>query len=156
MNSNIEKAKHICELYKDGKSLTEIGKLYNHDISVITSYIKRYYERFYNIKPQSYKERKKEYLEELHNKYQETYAPHLHSRKEMCELLNCTPLNFELMLEEYNISHPRLQTYKCQKTLCNVPKEVFDEYKSFCEKRGWSVRKLACIAINNYILNCEE
>lgn len=156
MNCNIEKAKHICELYKNGKSLTEIGKLYGHKISVIDSYIKRYYERFYNVKAMNYKERKKKYLEELNNKYKEIYSPCLRSRKEMCELLNCKVLEFEMMLEEYNINHPRLKTYKCQKTLCNVPKEVFDEYKDFCKKRGWSVRKLACIAINNYILNCEE
>ena len=122
----------------------------------IDNYIKNYYQYFFGEKPLTYKEKKKLYLNDLYNKYVDQYVPYLYSRREMCELLNCNVLDFELMLEEYKIHHPRMQTYKYQRTLCNVPEEVYNEYAQFCKKKGWSMRKLACVAINNYILNEEN
>lgn len=156
MKPRYDKAKVICDLYKAGHSMTQIAKLYGHDESVISNYVKRYYKEFFGENPLTYKEKKKIYLRDLYNKYIEIYVPYLYSRTKMCNLLNCSILDFESMLEEFKINHPRLQTYKYQRTLCNVPEEVYNEYQRFCKKKGWSMRKLATMAINNFILNDED
>lgn len=47
MNKKIDKAKIICNAYRDGFTLSQIAKSFNHDTSVIDTYLKRYFEYFY-------------------------------------------------------------------------------------------------------------
>lgn len=152
MNRASEKAKVICALYHDGYSLTAIAKNYGCLVNNVVEYLDRWYKRIYGSNWVKLRDKRKVRIEQIHDKFVKVYKPFIYSRAEICRELNCSITEFECMLKTYNLTHLRLQTYGTQKTLCNVPKENFEEYKAYANKLGISVRELACRAINEYIL----
>ena len=153
MEEITEKARNICALYHAGKSVTVIANEYKNSHSVIIEYLQRWYYRVYGEDYENFTEKRAKRIVELKSKFDECYEPFIYSRAEMCRLLDCTATEFELMLKKYSISYLRLQTYRGQKTYCNIPLENYKEYKEFCEKHNMSMRELACVATNEYILN---
>jgi len=147
---NPEKARQICEMYHNGLTMSSIARIMNCKTNLIVQYLNGYYSYFYGNKwlrkRQSYNDR------ELFIKYRAEYVPGIYTRKELCEKIGCTIREFEHMCKTYNINHLRLHTYKNQKTLCNVPEEIFNDVKLFAQKHNMSIRKLAMLAINEYIL----
>ena len=148
-----DRARGICALYHAGESLTVIATQYGINHNTVKEYLDRWYHILYGGPYQTFHQKRDERAAELKEKFDNLYVPFLYSRTDMCRMLVCTPSEFEHMLHKYNVTHLRLKTYANQRTLCNVPQENYDEYKKFAEEHGMSVRELACIAINEYIID---
>lgn len=149
----IEKAREVCTMYHNGISITAIAKHYNNTCSAISDMLSRWYKRFYNEEFKPHNTILTQKIEKIYNQFKQIYAPFSYSRKELCSMIGCTATELDYTIRKYGLSHLRLQTYENQVTLCNVPKEIYDEYKAYANKHNISIRKLACMAINNYILN---
>ncbi len=147
-----EKALNVCTMYHNGQSLTTIAKQYHDQPHNIVQFLDRWYFRVYGINWVRLRERNEARAKELKPLFDEIYKPFVYNRAQLCKLLNCKLSELEFMLKYYNITYLRLQTYKSQKTLCNVPEENFEEYKEYANKHNISIRELACRAINEYIL----
>lgn len=145
-----EKARQICEMYHDGLTMSAIAKVMDCHTNSIVQYLDRYYSKFYG---EEWKRKRIQYNdEELYSKFVKVYSPEIYTRKDLCEKIGCSIFEFEHMCETYNISFLKCLTYKHQKTLCNVPKEVYDDVKKYANSHNMSIRKLTMLAINEYIL----
>ena len=151
-----DKAKIICEAYHNGRAVTQISKTFGYDRNSVIGYLERYFERYYGEPYKPFSEKRAEFLEELYKKYQGVYIKGLYSRRTLCEMLNCTPLELEAMFKKYNIKNQWLQTYKDQRTLCNVPKEFYNSLEEFVKKYGYkSIREVTMLAVNEFMLQQE-
>lgn len=139
-------------MYHSGQSLTTIAKQYHNQPHNIVQFLDRWYFRIYGVNWARLKERNEARAKQLKEIFDKVYKPFVYNRAQLCRLLNCKSSELEFMLKYYNITYLRLQTYKSQKTLCNVPEENFEEYKEYANKHNISIRELACRAINEYIL----
>ena len=148
--------KQMCDLYHDGHSITYIANITNNTRESVHRMLKTHYFDFIGEKFLSKQDKKKAKLAEIKDKFNKIYVPFKYSRAEICRALGCTIVEFESMLQLYNINYLRLNTYKAQKTLCNIPYEIYNEYKEFIRKKGISMRQLACRAINTYLLMEED
>ena len=153
MNKPREKSKLICEMYNQGQSITSISQQLNIPRSTVDLNLKRWYNQIYNKNYKSFHNKRDERIKNLSIKFKEVYKPFIYTRTDICRMLNCNIVEFECMLKKYNLTHLRLQTYKCQRTLCNIPELNYHEYKRYAENNNMSMRELACVAINEYILN---
>lgn len=149
----IEKAREVCAMYHNGVSVTAISKHYGNTHGTIRNMLKRWYKTFYNEEFIQHNTLLAQRAEEIYNQFKQIYAPFSYSRKELCNMIDCTATELDYTIRKYDLSHLRLQTYENQVTLCNVPKEIHEEYKAYADEHNISIRKLACMAINNYILN---
>lgn len=152
----LEKAKNICKMYNEGISVSEIARVYNNTNNSIVQYLDRYYKNIYGQEWESFHEKQDKRSAELLPVFNSVYIPFTYTRKEICEIMDCTLQEFEHMLSKYDLTHLRLKTYEGQRTLCNVPNDNYDVYAEYAHKHGMSVRKLACKAINEYILMHNE
>lgn len=153
MIKKVDKAKIICESYRNGMTLSQIAKAFGHDTSVITAYLKRYFEYFYGEPYMPFAQKRQKRLAEIYEQYKEIYAQGLYSRTQICELLDCSLWEFECMLSEYKLNNQWLKTYHRQKTLCNVPEEFYKSVSEFAKENGYkSVRAVATQAINEFML----
>ena len=153
MERKIDKAKVICSAYRNGQTVTQIARAFNHDTSVIDSYLKRYFEYFYGERYKPYAEKHAEFMRELYEKYNEIYVHGFFSREEMCNALGCSVQELEAMFRKYNVNYQWLKTYSGQKTLCNVSSEFYNSVKEFAKKHNFkSVRAVAVAAINEFML----
>lgn len=150
-----DRSRCICALYHAGESVSVIAKQYKCNNHTVMEHLDRWYHSIYGGPYKTFHQKRDERAEELKEMFDNLYVPFLYSRTDMCRMLMCTPSEFEHMLHKYKLTHLRLKTYANQRTLCNVPQENYDEYKKFAEEHGMSVRELACIAINEYILDHE-
>ena len=148
-----DRARCICALYHAGESVSVIAKQYGINHTVVIQYLDRWYHCVYGGPYKTFHQKREERAEELKEMFDNLYVPFLYSRADMCRMLMCTPSEFEHMLHKYKLTHLRLKTYANQRTLCNVPQENYDEYKKFADEHKMSVRELACIAINEYIID---
>ena len=153
MNNPSERSKLICEMYNKGLPVVSICKQLNVPHNTVILNLKRWYKEIYNEPYKNFHEKRCERLKELADKFKEVYKPFIYNRTDMCKMLNCNIAEFECMLKKYNLTHLRLQTYKYQRTLCNVPQLNYNEYKKYAKAKKMSMRELACVAINEYILN---
>lgn len=147
-----DKALNVCTMYHNGQSLTTIAKQYHDQPHNIVQFLDRWYFRVYGVNWVKLRERNEARAKQLKEIFDKVYKPFVYNRAQLCRLLNCKSSELEFMLKYYNITYLRLQTYKSQKTLCNVPEENFEEYKEYANKHNISIRELACRAINEYIL----
>ena len=150
--------KKICELYQDGCRVVDIAEALNHGRDAVYRALKKNY---FLVTGQEFllsKDSKKIKYAELKKKFDNYYIPFKQSRKVLCKLLGCSVFDFEQMCKAYKINHLRLKTYGHQKTLCNVPEEVFNSVKAYANKHGRSVREVVCCALNEFMLkeNCDE
>ena len=152
----IDKAKLICEAYKNGYTISQIGRAFGHGHCVIENYLKRYYQSFYGELHKPKSQKISEYLDDLYNRYKEIYVPSLYSREKLCEILGCKVYQLECMFTKYNLTHQWLKTYESQATLCNTSLEFREAVKDFAKKYGYrSVRAVAVRAINEFMLQHE-
>lgn len=149
---NIEKGKNICIMYNEGVSVSEIARVFKIKPNSVSQYLKRYYPKIYGAKWESFHEKQDKRSAELLPKFKEVYVPFTYTRSEICEMIGCTLPELEHMFSKYNLSHMRLKTYESQRTLCNIPNDNYDVYSDYARKHNMSVRKLACKAVNEYIL----
>lgn len=150
MKPNPDKAREICRLYHNGSTLTTIARIMGHKTNVIANYLNRYYNKIYG---EEWKRKQRVYDDkEVYEKFKEIYMPKLYTRKEICEKIGCSIYELEHMFEKYKISKPRLNTYKNQKTLANVPEEVFNDVKKYAEEHNMTIRGLVMLAINEFML----
>ena len=150
-----ERNKIICDWYHSGATVSEISRRTNMQRGDVYNLLKTWYPRFY--KTQFVGANSKEYYAELHKKYLEIYEPFVYRISEIARLCDCSIARLNKMFELYGIQHRRMQTYKHQKTLCNVPGEYYDEIKDYAKKYKFkSVRQLAVCALNEYMLVHEE
>jgi hypothetical protein len=149
----LDKARIICEAYKNGATLTSLSKAFNNSHSVILEYLKRYFEHFYGVPFKNLHERQAVRLAELYNEYQQIYVQGLYTRQQLCNILKCDVQELEAMFRKYNLHHQWLKTYDGQVTLCNTSKEFRDSIKAFADQHGYkSVRAVAVQAINEFML----
>lgn len=147
---NLPKARQICEMYHSGLTMSVIAKELNIGTNQVVQYLDRYYSYFYG---EEWKRKRLTYNDaELYNKFMEVYTPLIYRRKELCEKMGCSIAELEHMCKTYNISFLRCGTYKNQKTLCNVPEEIYDDIKRVVKEKGMSVRELVMLAVNEYLL----
>lgn len=148
----IEKAREVCAMARNGVPVTTIAKYFGNTHGTIRDMLNRWYRKFYDEDYVQYDTKLRQRATELYNKFKTIYAPFLYSRKEICTKLDCTATELDYMMRKFNLNHLRLQTYEHQVTLCNVPKEIHEEYKAYADQHNMSIRKLACMAINDFIL----
>lgn len=148
----IAKAREICTMFRNGLSITEIANYFNNNPTTIRTALTRWYKTFFNedFVPKGIALHKR--AQEIYDNFIQIYAPFSYSRKALCKKLNCTATELDYMLRHYDLSHLRLHTYEKQITLCNVPREAYEEYKEYANKHNMSLRQLTCTAINQYIL----
>lgn len=154
-----ERIKTICVLYQQGISMSAIARQLNHPRCTIERVLSHHYFSVTGEEFLLYHDKRKLKLAALKTAFENIYVPFKYSRAELCRQLSCSEMELESMLQLYNLSHLRLQTYKHQRTLCNVPDEFYADVKKFADKNHISVRDVACRAINNYILikeKCDE
>ena len=145
-----EKAKEICKMYHNGYTMTTIARVMGHKTNVIANYLNRHYKKIYGVE---WERKNKVYNdEEIYAKYKKIYTPMAYTRKEMCEKIGCSIQELEHMFDKYKIKKPRLNTYKNQKTLCNVPEEIFDDVKNYAREHNITIRELVMRAVNEFIL----
>ena len=156
MNVKNEKQKIICMAYKNGLTIAQIAKAFNHESSVIRTYLDKYFEEIYEEKFLPCLKVKEEEMKRLYEKYQEVYVQGLFSREQICEILGCNVNKLEAMLRRYGLKNQWLKTYHNQKTLCNVSNEFYKSVKEFAQKNNYkSVRAVATRAINEFMLQEE-
>ena len=148
-----DKVKLICEMYNKGLPICDISKQTKIARTTIVANLQRWYFKLYNQQYESFHNKRDKRLQELAEQFKQIYKPFIYNRKDICTLLNCTYTEFDILLRKYNLTHLRLKTYVNQRTLCNVPYENYNEYAEFAKKNNLSMRELACISINNYILS---
>ena len=147
---NFTKARQICEMYHKGLTMSSIARMLNVGTNQIVQYLDRYYSTFYG---NEWKRKRNVYDDyDILQRAKTIYTPGIYTRKDLCEKIGCTIQEFEHMCKTYNVKHLRLNTYKHQKTLCNVPEEIFNDVKSFAQKHNMSIRKLTMLALNEYML----
>lgn len=152
MNRKSDKSKKICTMYHEGISVTEISRVLDCNRKTVLGHLERHYKEYFNLDYKSSWKKVKERDEKLFIKFNETYIPCTYTKIEICQLMECNTLEFDRMCNNYNLTYLRLKTYEGQRTLCNVPNENYDEYYKWAKEHNMSVRKLACIAINEYLL----
>ena len=149
---NFNKGKEICEMYKNGVSLTTISKYYGNTLRNIIQYLNKYYIEIYGM-PWKKKNKRIVYRDkELYEKFQQVYTPFVYTRKSLSESLGCSTVELEHMCNTYNITHLRLKTYQGQKTLCNVPDDVYIDVVNYARKHKMSIRDVAMRALNEYMI----
>lgn len=156
MNAKPDRAKAICDLYHKGITSGEIAKQYKMLPNGVKQVLKAWYPKFYGREYEKRVEKTDKKLKDLKAKFDEIYIPKKYKTVEMCKLLGCKGYEFMQMLNKYNIEYLRLQTYKNQKSLCNVPDVLKQEINEYANKLGISVRELAMRAICEYMLYHEE
>jgi len=144
--------KIICDLYHDGHPVSEIAGAIHHGRDAVYRNLRKYYRSVIGEDFLLNKEIKQIKLSKLKDEFEKIYVPFKYSRASLSRALGCSAVELECMLQKYNLTHLRLQTYKSQRTLCNVPKEIYEEYQEFANANDMSMRDLACRAINEYIL----
>lgn len=148
----LDKAKEVCAMAHNGVSVTSIAKHFGNTHGTIRDMLKRWYKVFYDTDYVQHNTKLRARAEEIYNEFKQIYAPFSYTRRELCDMINCSAVELDYMIRRYDLSHLRLQTYENQVTLCNVPEEIHEEYKDYATKHKLSIRKLACMAINDFIL----
>lgn len=148
-----DRSRCICALYHAGESVSVIAKQYNCNNHTVMEHLDRWYHSIYGGPWKSFHEKRDERAEELKERFECVYVPFLYTRTDICRMINCTPSELDHMLHKFKMTHLRLKTYANQRTYCNIPQENYEEYKKFADTHGMSMRELACIATNEYILD---
>lgn len=153
MYQKIDKAKVICLAYKNGTTIKQIASAFNQDQNLIKGYLERYFEKFYGEPFRPYAELRALRLEEIYKKYKQVYVRGLFTRRQMCEICQCSVMELEAMIRKYRLHHQWLKTYDSQVSLCNTSNEFREAIKEFAENNGYkSVRDVAVCAINEFML----
>lgn len=154
---NIELGKSVCDLYRQGLSLTEITKKLGITHAQVRSYLKTYYKKIYDEDYVPYAKRHAKALSELYQKYQDIYVPGVYTRKTLCKALDCDVHQLEAMLRRYRLKNQWLKTYAGQVTLCNISKEFRNSVSEFAKAHGFkSVREFTVFAVNEMMLYLQD
>ena len=154
---NIERGKAVCELYRQGLTLTEVAKTLGISHSQVESYLKTYYKKIYDEDFVPYAKKQAKVLSELYQKYQDIYVPGVYTRKTLCKALDCDVHQLEAMLRRYRLKNQWLKTYAGQVTLCNTSREFRDSVSAFAKAHGFkSVREFTIFAINEMMLYLQD
>lgn len=154
---NIERGKSVCELYRQGLTLTEVAKTLGISHSQVEAYLKTYYKKIYDEDFVPYAKKQAKVLSELYQRYQDIYVPGVYTRKTLCKALGCDVHQLEAMLRRYGLKNQWLKTYAGQVTLCNTSKEFRDSVSEFAKANGFkSVREFTIFAINEMMLYLKD
>lgn len=154
---NIELGKSVCDLYRQGLSLTEVAKKLGITHAQVRSYLKTYYKKIYDEDYVPYVKRHAKALSELYQKYQDIYVPGVYTRKTLCKALDCDVHQLEAMLRRYRLKNQWLKTYAGQVTLCNISKEFRNSVSEFAKAHGFkSVREFTVFAVNEMMLYLQD
>ena len=154
---NIERGKSVCELYRQGLTLTEVAKKLGISHSQVEAYLKTYYKKIYDEDFVPYAKKQAKVLSELYQKYQDIYVPGVYTRKTLCKALGCDVHQLEAMLRRYGLKNQWLKTYAGQVTLCNTSKEFRDSVFEFAKAYHFkSVREFTIFAINEMMLYLKD
>lgn len=150
------KNKTICLMYRNGISISDISKFFKCNNHTIYEHLQRCYKVMYGEEFYAPDEIKRNRAKELYEKFKEIYKPFVYTRKNYCDMLECSIVELEYMFNKYKISHLRAKTYKTQRSLCNVPETNYEEYFNYCKNNNISIRKLAMCALNDFVLKYPE
>lgn len=154
---NIERGKSVCDLYRQGLTLTEVAKTLGISHSQVEAYLKTYYKKIYDEDFVPYAKKQAKVLSELYQKYQDIYVPGVYTRKTLCKALDCDVHQLEAMLRRYRLKNQWLKTYAGQVTLCNTSKEFRNSVSEFVKAHGFkSVREFTIFAINEMMLYLKD
>lgn len=154
---NIELGKSVCDLYRQGLSITEVTKKLGITHAQVRSYLKTYYKKIYDEDYVPYTKRHAKALNELYQKYQDIYVPGVYTRKTLCKALDCDVHQLEAMLRRYGLKNQWLKTYAGQVTLCNISKEFRNSVSEFAKAHGFkSVREFTVFAVNEMMLYLKD